>query len=1059
MLGQRDYPKLGPRLSVALLVIALATVGVACGDVFPVSAPPPAEPLPTVAAVPPSPVALPPESPTPLPEPRFALQWAVEPFGAGTVAVKPAAVNFEYRSGSEVEVRAVPDEGFEFKHWVDDLSSTSNPAIVVLDRDRTVRAVFVKLERPFTPLIAATPTPNPTATLIPSLTPTPASTPTATPTPAVRATPIAPATSGRTQTPTARLTPASTPTSAAGLTVASLADDGPGSLRQAIRDADPGDIITFRVRGAIVLTSGELVIDNILTIQGPGATDLVISGNDAGRVFRTAGRVAISGLTITNGRVPSTQTDSDEGGGILNRGRLTLNGVVITKNGARLAGGIRNEGVLNMTKSTVSENRGGLTNLDSAIVVDSTFSDNLGDGIFNSESGQLVVSNSTVSNNTGHGITNRHVLRLVSGTIASNSGAGVKNEGGTVTVVNTIIGNNLSGDCKSDGVTSLGHNIDSDGTCGLSGPGDKSGVDPRLGRLADNGGPTKTHALLPDSPAIDAGDDGSARATDQRGVVRPQGSATDIGAYETPFTARRTPTSTRTPTVRSTPTPAAVGVVDQQQPTRDPTRTLALGGGSEQKLAQVITAGVTGSLKEIRLELGGSTGVLIVEIQAVSDGAPNGVVLAAVNVAPGTLPASCCSEPFESVVFPNPPSMASGSQFAVVLRSTGNHATVSSQEANPYARGGTFFDARPNRPEWIPLSPTGDLAFETVVVPGPTPTVGTWSATGEMSRARRDHTATLLANGKVLVQGWSTKTVELYEPSTGRFSATSDAMVSHGQGSTATLLLDGRVLIVGGTNALQSAEIFDPTTGFFAMTGVLNTVHSYHSATLLPDGKVLIAAGQDDAGPETHAVAELYDPKTGIFSLTGSLNAGRSGHAAPLLSDGRVLIVGGIHTPSPGLVVCSDSAEMYDPATGTFSPTGKMTIARCGLGGSGAPLLLDGKVLVIGGTGTLAELYDPATGTFIATGNTTVERRSSTATLLPSGEVLVAGGFTAGGPETTNTAELYDPLTGTFLKAAAMASPLQQHTATLLQNGRVLVTGGLAGGTELSTSALFTAGP
>ena len=1062
MLGQWDYPKLRPRRSVALLVIALATVGVACGDVFPVSAPPPAEPLPTVAAVPPSPVALPPVSPTPPPEPRFALRWAVEPFGAGTVAVKPAAVNFEYRSGSEVEVRAVPEAGFEFKRWVDDLSSTSNPAIVVLDRERTVRAVFVELERPLTPLISAATAPNPTATPTPGLTPSPAPTPPAaglpglTPTPAVRATPTAPATPGRTRTPRPRFTPTPTATSAAGLTVTSLADDGAGSLRQAIRDADPGDIITFRVRGAIVLTGGELVIDNILTIQGPGATDLVISGNDAGRVFRTAGRVTISRLTITEGTLPSTQTGLNEGGGILNRGELTLNGVVITNNRARAGGGIRNEGNLTMTNSTVNASvPHGLLNLGSARVIRSTLSDNLADGIFNIETGQLIVTNSTLSGNTGAGITNRHELTLVNATIASNSGAGVNNEAGAVTVTNTIIANNLFGDCRSESLASLGHNVDSDGTCGFSGPGDRSGVDPRLGRLADNGGPTRTHALLPDSPAIDAGDDSKAPATDQRGAVRPQGSAVDIGSYEAPFA----PMPTATPTAISTPTAAALGVIDQRQPARDTTRRLALGGGSEQKLAQVITAGVTGSLAEIRLELGGSTGVLIVEIQEVSNGAPNGVVLSSASFTLGTLPASCCSEPFESVVFPNPASITAGSQFAVIVRSTGSHATVSSPGANPYAAGGAFFDALPNQPGWISLLPAGDLAFETFVVPAPPAAVGGWSVTGDMTRARRDHTATLLASGKVLIQGWSTKTAELYDPATGRFSATGDSLVSHGQGSTATLLLDGRVLFVGDTNAQQIAEIFDPATGLFTLTGSLRTFHKSHSATLLPDGMVLIAAGQDETGALTHTIAELYDPKTGTFSLTGSLNVGRGGQSATLLPDGRVLIAGGFHTPSAGLVACSGSAELYNAATGTFSPAGKMIIGGCGLGGSGAPLLPNGKVLVVGGTGTSAELYDPVTDSFVATGDTTVNRRSSSATLLPSGKVLVAGGFTASGPETTNTAELYDPVTGTFTEAGAMASARQQHTATLLQNGQVLVTGGFGGGDELSGSELFTAGP
>ena len=155
----------------------------------------------------------------------------------------------------------------------------------------------------------------------------------------------------------------------------------------------------------------------------------------------------------------------------------------------------------------------------------------------------------------------------------------------------------------------------------------------------------------------------------------------------------------------------------------------------------------------------------------------------------------------------------------------------------------------------------------------------TWTLTGNMAVARRDHTATLLDNGKVLIQPGTP--AELYDLATGTFTPTGPPVAQHGSHSTATRLADGRILIVGGIGTPTSAEIYDPATGAFSLTGSLNVVHTAHTATLLPDGRVLIAGGQDDVGPQTHAIAELYDPVTGTFALTGSLNTDRSGHAQP----------------------------------------------------------------------------------------------------------------------------------------------------------------------------------
>jgi probable HAF family extracellular repeat protein len=335
---------------------------------------------------------------------------------------------------------------------------------------------------------------------------------------------------------------------------------------------------------------------------------------------------------------------------------------------------------------------------------------------------------------------------------------------------------------------------------------------------------------------------------------------------------------------------------------------------------------------------------------------------------------------------------------------------------------------------------------------------GTWNMTGSLAVARRDHKATLLTNGKVLVVGYFTTYAELYDPTTGTFSATGAMLVSHGQGATATRLSDGRVLVVGG-NITSVAEIYDPNSGIFSAVSYTATPRSFHTATLLPDGRVLIAGGKDASG-NSSAVAELYNPASGIFSVTGSLNVDRMSASAALLPDGRVLVAGGSRTTGLGIGECLSSAELYNPATGTFSITGSMVACR-DLGTGDATVLRSGKVLFAGGNTAAglasAELFDPVTGTFSPTGSMTVPRASSTMTLLSSGMVLVAGGSTATGPVTTNSADLYDPATGIFTATASMAIARQEHTATLLLNGKVLVTGGYNPTTgDLSSSELYT---
>jgi len=233
----------------------------------------------------------------------------------------------------------------------------------------------------------------------------------------------------------------------------------------------------------------------------------------------------------------------------------------------------------------------------------------------------------------------------------------------------------------------------------------------------------------------------------------------------------------------------------------------------------------------------------------------------------------------------------------------------------------------------------------------------------------------------------------------------------------------------------------------FVLTGPMSAARFAQTATLLNDGTVLIAGGVTSGGGSL-ASAELYNPATGIFTpTTGSMNTPRAWHTATLLNTGLVLITGGCDGCAPGGNGTGwASAELYNPATGTFTATGSMMAAR---EYHTAALLNNGMVLIAGGdtNGALqlasAELYDPATGIFTATGSMTTPRQFPAATLLNDGTVLVLGGQSAIGSP-LSTAEIYNPATGTFTPTtSSMTSPCDQlSTATLLNNGMVLIAGG-----------------
>ena len=341
------------------------------------------------------------------------------------------------------------------------------------------------------------------------------------------------------------------------------------------------------------------------------------------------------------------------------------------------------------------------------------------------------------------------------------------------------------------------------------------------------------------------------------------------------------------------------------------------------------------------------------------------------------------------------------------------------------------------------------------------PVAGAWSGTGPMVEARAGHAAARLPDGRVLLVGPGFS-AEVFDPAAdggaGAFAATGSLNELDTTGASATLLSTGEVLVAGGgpfacvpgggCMGSSVAELYDPSAsggvGAFRKAATDRTaLHGNHTATLLPSGEVLIAAGRFDAGgppSPPRKDSELYDPTTETFTDAGDLMLPRSFHGAALMSTGQVVVPGGL-TPQ---TFPQRHAETFFDSPGTFTATSRLVDQR---EAAAAVPLRSGKLLLVGGGTATAEVFDPSGSSFTPTDNSmTVARSEHTATVLQSGQVLVVGGeSTAGLPSSAvASAELYDPVAGngSFSMTGSLGEPRQGHTATLLPTGKVLVVGG-----------------
>ena len=389
----------------------------------------------------------------------------------------------------------------------------------------------------------------------------------------------------------------------------------------------------------------------------------------------------------------------------------------------------------------------------------------------------------------------------------------------------------------------------------------------------------------------------------------------------------------------------------------------------------------------------------------------------------------------------------------LILAAVGVAAFIASQQPSVVVNPSPSPDASPNP------SLTAEASLEPSLEPTPARVV----AAGSLIEGRSKHAATILADGRVLIIGGQgpSETGENYVTSTEIWDPLTHSTVASGSldpdqdfmarfSEAAILLPDGRVLAVPGDarggSPLEnpSAEVWDPGSGTWRRIETLTVPRAYRSATLLVDGRVLIAGGVLDPfhGDGATALAFIWDPIRETSTQTGSMLATRALHSATRLADGSVLLIGGNFVPGTLTEEPVSSAEIWDPETGTFSAVASLSGVR-----GTAITLGDGRVLVVGDSG--AVLWDPRNESVVDAGSFSEPRMAYTATLLADGRVLIVGGNRYVSPnvppEAALEVELWDPATLSFSVAGSLSGVRSEHTTTALPDGRAVIIGGAFG--------------
>ena len=372
---------------------------------------------------------------------------------------------------------------------------------------------------------------------------------------------------------------------------------------------------------------------------------------------------------------------------------------------------------------------------------------------------------------------------------------------------------------------------------------------------------------------------------------------------------------------------------------------------------------------------------------------------------------------------------------------------------------------------WVAVITVGVASLGALCAPA---TAGSFQPAASLSTGRYYHTATTLPDGRVLVAGGNRasgnsfvflSSAEIYDPATDKWTSAgtlAPALAYH----AATLLPSGKVVLFGGCEPTTPAppQVYDPATNAWSYAGTTVPLpRLFPTATLLIDGRVLLVGGRyGPTGPLLKS-AELFDPSTNTWSPVPDMSRERIQHAATLLPSGKVLVTGGLDAQNARIA----TAELYDPATNTWSSAGTLAHAR---DSHSATLLQDQTVLVAAGTGPIqrpfvtvnghlssAEIYAPGSNTWTSTSAADCEEESEdsnappapgclatprtghTATLLADGTVLAAGGINL---DRDGSAEIYHPVSRTWSSAGTMSTPRELHVATLLKDGRALIVGG-----------------